>query len=51
MDWQTFQDLDGFVADLPRPAAPPRVKPCPEMASAVADEMGLSSERVLGCFC
>lgn len=51
MDWETFQDLDAFVADLPTPEAPRTTRPCPEMASALSEEMGIGSERALACFC
>lgn len=47
-----YEELDGFIAALPRPQAPPRApKPDPGMAAAVAQEMGLEVPRVLACFC
>lgn len=51
MDLATFEDLDGYVAALPAPGAPRAPKPCPDMASAVADEVGVGHERILACFC
>lgn len=50
MDAQTFRDLDAFIADLPRPEAPRKIKPCPDMATATAEELGVNETRVLGCF-
>lgn len=51
LDLDTFQDLDAFIRTLPDPERPRAAKPCPEMASEVAVEMGLSAERALACFC
>ncbi len=50
MDGDTFRALDHFIADLPVPEAPKRAKPCPDMATAAAEDLGLQSARVLGCF-
>ncbi len=50
MSLETFDDLDAFIADLPKPQAPPRTKPCPDMATATADEIGINHDRVLACF-
>lgn len=50
MDAQTFRDLEAFIADLPAPTAPRRARPCPDMASATAEELGINEARVLGCF-
>ncbi len=51
MSLETFEDLDAFIADLPKPDAPKRTKPCPDMATATADEIGINHDRVLACFC
>lgn len=51
LDLETFDELDRFIADLPAPQAPRAPKPCPEMATAVAQEMGLGPDRVMACFC
>lgn len=52
MTLQEFDDLDAFIADLPKPTVAPRApRPSPEMAVAVAEEMGLGPDRVLACFC
>lgn len=48
---QEFEDLEAFIRSLPEPARPQAARPCPEMASEVAVEMGLSAERALACFC
>ncbi len=51
MTTEEFADLEQFIATLPDPAAPRAAKPSPDMAAAVADEMGLSADRVLACLC
>lgn len=52
MSLQEFEELDAFIADLPRPTIAPRApRPSPEMAVAVAEEMGVAPDRVLACFC
>lgn len=51
MSLQEFEELDAYVADLPSPPEPVAPKPCPDMATATADEIGLSHDRVLACFC
>lgn len=51
MTAQEFTDLDRFIATLPKPEAPRAAKPSPDMAAAVAEEMGLSADRVLACLC
>lgn len=51
LDLESFVQLEQFIADLPAPPAPGKAKPCPEMASAVADEMGIGRDRVVGCLC
>ena len=49
---QKFEDLDAYIAHLPKPTEAPRApRPSPEMAVAIAAEMGLGPERVLACFC
>ncbi len=50
MSLETFDDLDAFIGDLPKPDAPKRTKPCPDMATATADEIGINHDRVLACF-
>ncbi len=50
MTWDEFADLDAFIASLPAPSAPRAPKPCPEMATEVAKEIGLRPDRVLACF-
>ncbi len=51
MDLQTFVDLDEFIGSLPVPQAPAKARPCPELATETAQEMGISAERVMACFC
>ena len=51
MDRATFLDLEAFIATLPEPILPRRAKPCPEMAAQTAQDLGISKDRVLGCFC
>lgn len=51
MDRATFDDLDAFIGALPSPPAPRQPKPCPDMATETAAELGISSDRVLSCFC
>lgn len=51
LDWQEFQDLDRFIADLPAPPAPRAPPPDPVAAVAVAEALGVGRSRVLGCFC
>ncbi len=48
---EEFVDLERFIAHLPDPHAPTAVRPTPDMAAAVADEMGIQRERATGCFC
>lgn len=48
---QDFQDLDAFIADVPSPEAPRPSRPSPEVAVAVADELGVGRDRVVACFC
>ncbi len=51
MSLEEFEDLDAYIADLPSPPAPVAPKPCPDMATATADEIGMSHDRVLAAFC
>ncbi|MGB0651699.1 MAG: hypothetical protein ACPGQL_00730 [Thermoplasmatota archaeon] len=51
LDAAGFVDLKEYIAALPEPPEPASAKPCPEMATAVAEDMGINPERVLGCFC
>jgi flap endonuclease-1 len=51
MTLEQFNELDEYIADLPKPDAPVAPKPCPDMATATADEIGLSHDRVLAAFC
>ncbi len=51
MTLDVFTELDTYIATLPSPDAPRAPKGCPEMATAVADELGMGHERVLACFC
>ena len=51
LTWDEFESLDSFIADLPIIAAPRAPKPCPDMATAVADELGIGRDRVLAAFC
>jgi flap endonuclease-1 len=46
-----FTDLEAFIADLPHPPAPNAPKPSPDMAAAVAKELGLGADRALACLC
>lgn len=51
LDAEEFAALDNYVATLPAPDPIRTAKPCPEMASAVAEEVGVDATRVLGCLC
>lgn len=51
MTTDEFTDLERFIAALPDPAAPRAPRPSPDMAVAVAEEMGLGKERALACLC
>ncbi len=51
MDLSLFDELDAFIASLPTPEPLAKARPCPELATETAAEMGLSRERVLACFC
>lgn len=51
LDLAGFQDLKAYVANVPQPEAPRSAKPCPEVAAAAAEDLGVSRERVLACFC
>ncbi len=51
MTLEEFDDLDTYIADLPVPDAPRAPRPCPDMATATADEIGIAHDRVLACFC
>lgn len=51
MTRKEFAGLEAFIAATPAPEAPRAPRPCPDMASAVAEEMGLTADRVLACFC
>lgn len=51
MSRDEFLELDTFISALPTPAIPRTAKPCPDMATATAEDVGLSPERVLACFC
>lgn len=51
MSSEEFADLDAYIAKLPDPEEPRKAKPCPEMARATAEDVGLSAERVMACFC
>ncbi len=46
-----FRALDDYIAHLPEPDPVIKAKPCPEMATAVAEEVGVDPARVVGCFC
>lgn len=46
-----FDELDNFIAHVPTPAKPVRPATDPKQAVAVAEELGLSRERVVACFC
>ena len=46
-----LRDQETFIATQPTPEAPPRLKPCPEDATAVAARIGFSPERTMACFC
>lgn len=48
---EAFDELDAFIAQMPRPQAPRAPPPDPGLAAAAAQEMGLPRERVLACFC
>lgn len=48
---EEFDALDAFIADMPVPPAPKAPHPSPDMAAAVAEEMGVGRDRVLACFC
>lgn len=51
MDAEMFADLERFIADLPAPEPLRTARPCPEMATAVAEELGIQPERAIGCLC
>ncbi|MGB1697001.1 MAG: hypothetical protein ACPHK8_01220 [Thermoplasmatota archaeon] len=51
MSLQEFEELDAFISSLPTPEVPRTAKPCPDMAAATAEDVGLSADRVLACFC
>ncbi len=46
-----FDEIDHFLADLPKPDAPVKKKPDPATATGVATELGLTPKRLLDCFC
>lgn len=48
---ELFDELDTFIRRLPAPDAPRKARPCPEMATATAEEIGIGPERVMACFC
>ncbi|HET6399363.1 MAG TPA: hypothetical protein VFH47_07400 [Candidatus Thermoplasmatota archaeon] len=50
MDLALFEDLEAFIAHLPATPEPPRAKPDPAAAVALADTFGVGRARVLGCF-
>jgi flap endonuclease-1 len=51
MSHAEFLELDQFILELPTPEEPRKAKPCPEMATATAEDVGISADRVLACFC
>jgi flap endonuclease-1 len=46
-----FDEVDAFLAALPKPDAPAKPRPDPAAASDLAASMGLQKDRVLACFC
>jgi flap endonuclease-1 len=46
-----FDELDAFIAEVPRPAAPKAPQPNPEHAAELADSLHLGRARALSCFC
>ena len=50
MDGATFRDLEAFIADVPKPEAPARPKPCPEVATETAVALGIGPDRAMACF-
>lgn len=51
MTLEEFDDLDAFIAHMPTPEAPRTPKGCPDMAAATAEDLGVSRERMMACFC
>lgn len=51
LDLAAFQDQEQYIAELPSPSNPRKAKPSPDMAAAVADEMGIGRDRAIGCLC
>ncbi len=51
LDLDAFCALKEFIADIPSPDEPAKARPCPEVAAAAAEDLGVSRERVLSCFC
>ena len=48
---QEFDEMDAFIADLPRPEARRPSPPRPDLAMDLAGRLGLDSRRVLACYC
>lgn len=46
-----FDEVDAFLGDLPAAVAPRANRPDPSLASGLAGELGMPSQRVLACFC
>ena len=46
-----FDEVDAYIAALPKVAAAHKPRPDPTKAAAVAEGLGLQKERVLACFC
>lgn len=46
-----FDEMDAFIADLPAPQAPIPAPPRPDLAVALAGELGLDAKRLVAAFC
>lgn len=46
-----FDEMDAFIADLPRAEASKPAPPRPDVAIELAGRLGLDSKRVLACYC